>query len=81
MQSQDSVLGRSEALTFLFAAIRGFQKTFRTIFEDAVQICRKSTDREEYSADEHSVDSAPAPSVDDRHRPRRAKHPPPERDS
>jgi hypothetical protein len=31
MQSPDFVPGRSEALTFLFAAIRGFQKTLRKI--------------------------------------------------
>jgi hypothetical protein len=37
MQSPDFVPGRSEALTFLFAAIRGFPKSLRKIFEDAAQ--------------------------------------------
>jgi hypothetical protein len=49
MQSPDFVPGNCEALTFLLAAIRGFQKALRKIVEDASRVRRRPFESAENS--------------------------------
>jgi hypothetical protein len=65
--------GEEEAFAFVCAVIRGFQKTIRTIFEDAARGGQMQLRREENSEDVHQAAPAPSSSDGQRRRCRRKR--------